>query len=173
MKFKVGDKVKLNPDVSDFIHGQGPVEYSDIGVVIANDSESIHVDFPGMIGWWGKTSEIVLSEENVVQQDQWDISLRGEKMSSVTGKTIFKYQIPTLEKFTLKLPKGAEIIRVDHIGGLNWLWAVVDTNAPDEERKFRAFKTGGAIPSELSLKYVGYYAIFVQQELGLYIFEEI
>jgi hypothetical protein len=54
-----------------------------------------------------------------------------------------------------------------------WMWALVDTNKPDEERYFRAFKTGAEIPPECScMRYIGFCKIFVQMELGLYIFEE-
>ena len=112
-------------------------------------------------------------EEIVIQKDQWDESLRGKKMASPQGETIFKYQIPALEQFELSLPKGAEILRIDNIDGVAWLWAKIDTRKPDETRKFRAFKTGGDIPSGLDLKYIGYYAIFVQMELGLYVFEDL
>lgn len=108
----------------------------------------------------------------MAQIDQWDEALRGPKMSSVAGGTIFKYQMPVLEQFTMKLPKGAEIIRICDQGGMFWMWAVVRTDAPDEERHFRAFKTGAKIPEGLLLSYVGFCAVFVQMELGLYIFEE-
>lgn len=94
-------------------------------------------------------------------------------MSCVSGSTIFKYQMPVLEKFEMKLPKGALIIRMADQDGMFWLWAVVDTNAPDETRHFRAFKTGAEIPSDLHMAYIGFCAVFVQMELGLYIFEEI
>jgi hypothetical protein len=108
-----------------------------------------------------------------VQADQWDEKTRGKKMSDVEGLTIFKYQMPVLEQFTMKLPKGARILRVADQGGMFWMWAMVRTDAPDEERKFRAFKCGGKIPDGLQLNYIGFCAVFVQQELGLYIFEEI
>lgn len=107
-----------------------------------------------------------------MQQDQWDENLRGKKMSSATGKVIFKYQMPVLEKFTMNLPAGAQIIRVADQGGMFWLWAVVDTNAPDEPRNFVAVKCGANVP-EGDLNYIGFCAIFVQQELGLYIFEDL
>lgn len=107
-----------------------------------------------------------------LQTDQWDEALRGRKMSDVTGRTIFKYQMPVLEEFTMQLPQGAEIIRVDDEGGMFWLWAVVRTDVPDEPRRFRAFKTGGRIPEGLDLRYIGFCRVFVQMELGLYIFED-
>jgi len=109
----------------------------------------------------------------MTQIDQWDEALRGQKMSDATGRVIFKYQMPVLEQFTMKLPRGAEIIRVADQGGMFWLWAVVHTDSPDEERKFWAFKCGGKMPEGVPLKYVGFCAVFVQMELGLYIFEEI
>lgn len=110
-------------------------------------------------------------DSTLKQSDQWDAAVRGEKMSDTTGKVIFKYQMPVLERFTMKLPAGAEIIRMEDQGGMFWLWAVVDTAAPDEERQFAAFKTGGAIPDDLNLAYRGFCKVHVQQELGLYIFE--
>lgn len=105
------------------------------------------------------------------QADQWDESTRGQKMSSATGKVIFKYQMPVLERFTMRLPQGAEIIRIADQGGMFWLWAVVDTRVPDEDRHFVAVKCGANVPAG-NLRYIGFCAIFVQQELGLYIFED-
>lgn len=112
------------------------------------------------------------NKELETQLDQWDEELRGKKMSSSQGRVIFKYQMPILEKFTMKLPKGSKIIRVECQGGMFWMWAVVDTNAPDEERHFYAVKCGANVPDG-DLSYIGFCALFVQQELGLYIFEDL
>ena len=101
----------------------------------------------------------------------WDEKLRGPRMADPKGKVIFKYQMPVLERFTMELPAGAQIIRMKDDGGMFWLWAVVDTEAPLEKRRFAAFKTGAEIPKNLNLHYVGFCAVFVQMELGLYIFE--
>lgn len=92
-------------------------------------------------------------------------------MSDTKGRVIFKYQMPVLEEFTMTLPRDAEVLRVQDQGGMFWMWALVRTDVPDEPRYFRAFKTGGAIPEGLDLKYIGMCAVFVQMELGLYIFE--
>ena len=105
--------------------------------------------------------------------DQWDETLRGKKMSSADGRVIFKYQMPVLERFTMKLPNGAEIIRMADQGGMFWLWAVVDTRLPDEDRHFVAVKCGANVPEIPSLLYRGFCAVHVQQELGLYIFEDL
>lgn len=102
----------------------------------------------------------------------WDEALRGPRMSNATGRVIFKYQMPVLEQFSMDLPEGAEIIRMEDQGGMFWLWAVVNTDAPMKKRNLRAFKTGAKIPDGLNLRYLGFCAVFVQMELGLYIFEE-
>ena len=102
----------------------------------------------------------------------WDEKLRGPQMSEDSGRIIYKYQMPVLESFKMELPEGAEIIRMKDEGGLFWLWAVVDTRKPNETRQFHAFKTGAKIPDELDLTYIGFCAVHVQMELGLYIFEE-
>lgn len=115
---------------------------------------------------------MAVSENNSsVQADQWDERTRGKKMSNAAGRVIFKYHMPVLERFTMRLPTGAEIIRVADQGGMFWLWAVVDTSVPDEERHFVAVKCGANVPDG-NLRYIGFCAIFVQQELGLYIFED-
>lgn len=105
--------------------------------------------------------------------DTWDEVTRGPRMSDATGRVIFKYQMPVLEEFTMELPEGAQILRVEDQGGMFWMWAMVNTEAPTETRCFRAFKTGAKIPDNLNLTYIGFCAIFVQMELGLYIFEVI
>lgn len=105
--------------------------------------------------------------------DQWDDKVRGPRMSNATGRVIYKYQMPVLEEFTMSLPEGSEIIRVEDQGGMFWMWAVVNTDAESMTRHFRAFKTGAKIPDGLNLRYVGFCAVFVQMELGLYIFEEV
>ena len=68
---------------------------------------------------------------------------------------------------------GAEIIRVEDQDGMFWMWAVVNTDAELEDRNFLAFKTGAKMPDNVSLKYIGFCKIYVQMELGLYIFEVI
>lgn len=73
----------------------------------------------------------------------------------------------------MELPVGAQIIRVQDQGGFFWMWAVVDTSMPMETRHFRSFKTGAKIPDDFDTShYIGFCAVFVQMELGLYIFEE-
>ena len=131
----------------------------------------VPTDFIGTLKPYSKERFEVVEE--APQADQWDASTRGPKMATPKGKAIFKYQMPVLEQFEMKLPQGALIIRIEDQGGMFWLWAVVDTRAPDETRKFRAFKTGAPIPDSFDGNYIGFCKIHVQQELGLYIFEDV
>lgn len=151
--------------------------YGGIYVVTYVDDE--HISVGGTDSTFWKRSRFTLLPDEVApavpaaQADQWDEATRGKKMSSATGRVIYKYQMPVMEHFTMQLPAGAEIIRMSGIDGMFWLWAVVDTNAADEPRKFHAVKCGGNMPDIADLKYVGCCAVFVQQELMLYIFEEV
>jgi hypothetical protein len=114
------------------------------------------------------------TEQALSFDPSWDERARGPRMTAVVGKTIWKYQLPVLERFILRLPEGAEIIRIADQGGMLWAWAVVDTEAPLVERSFRAFKTGVVMPEpeDVTLTYLGWAAIHVQMELALYFFEE-
>lgn len=87
-------------------------------------------------------------------------------------RTIHKFQLPIQEDATVSMPDGARIVRVDGLDGFLWIWAVVDTERPMVERAFKLFKTGGTMPEDIDdYAYLGCGAIFVQQELMLYVFE--
>jgi hypothetical protein len=103
-------------------------------------------------------------------KEQWDETLRGPMMSTGTGRRIFKYQMPVLEHFEMELPEDSNILRVQDHGGMFWMWAEGDTDLPLETRVFKSFKTGAEMP-DIEMSYVGFCAIHVQMELGLYIFE--
>lgn len=103
----------------------------------------------------------------------WDERARGPRMASPQGLTIYKYQLPALEEFIMRLPRGATPIRVADQGGMIWMWCVVDVREPLEERKFRSFKTGASIPDGLNLRYIGWGAFYIQMEIALYYFEEL
>lgn len=92
-----------------------------------------------------------------------------------TGLKIFKYQLPIAEKFTLELPDGAKILRIDGVDGGIFLWALVRIESPLVSRSFVALKTGGEPPLEAfseDWEYRGCGAIYIQQELMLYFFED-
>lgn len=89
-------------------------------------------------------------------------------------KAIYKYSLPVMEKFTMALPAGAQIIRVDDVDGKFWLWAIVDPHAAQEERRIECYKTGQEIETPLDhLRYIGCCKLFIMQELCLYMFENV
>lgn len=89
---------------------------------------------------------------------------------------IFKYSLPVQEKFTIDLPAGATIIRVEDVAGQFFMWAIVDTaeGHATETRHIECYKTGQPIETPLDdLKYLGCCKLFIMQELCLYMFENI
>jgi hypothetical protein len=88
-------------------------------------------------------------------------------------KTIHKYQLGMAEVAKVQMPQDASIIRIDGIDGFLYIWAVVDTEAPMEERTFHLFKTGAPMPDDIhTYHYHGCGGIFVQMELMMYVWEK-
>ncbi len=56
--------------------------------------------------------------------------------------TVWKYQLPILDEFTLMMPRGAAPLHVDVQGGVPCLWALVDTEEEHISRQFRIAGTG-------------------------------
>lgn len=86
---------------------------------------------------------------------------------------VYKYLIPFAEGFTLNLPKGSKVVRIDTVKGNPYLWALV----PKDEKEivqyiFKSSKTGGVIEHENDLVFIDMYSIFIQMELLLYVFLE-
>ncbi len=73
-------------------------------------------------------------------------------------KTIYKYKVYPTDDFDLLLPKGAYILCVQTQDGEPFIWAMVDTEAPKEIRKFVLRGTGNTLP-ELPLVYIGTFQI--------------
>ena len=121
--------------------------------------------------------EIIRTEEEGDNIWFWAIvDTEGPKVPS----RIRMKQMPVLEEFELALPVGAKIIHVGDIGGKFFMWYISEVranreapNIEKEIRKFRAFKTGGTMPSGLNMKYLSLCKIYVQMELALYIFEDL
>lgn len=89
---------------------------------------------------------------------------------------IFKYSLPVQEKYEIELPKGAQIIRVEDVDGLFYLWAIVndDENHPKEKRFLEFYKTGQPIETPIEhLFFLGTCKLFIMQELCLYVFENL
>lgn len=58
---------------------------------------------------------------------------------------IHKYGIPIDEEFSLQLPEGADILDVQVQNDTPYIWAMVDTEKPGEQRHFRVIGTGNPI----------------------------
>ena len=95
-------------------------------------------------------------------------------------KKIFKYELSIKEKQEIELPINAKIIRVDDVDGKFFLWAIVEVSDEDTEeidteiRYIEFYKTGQPIKTPIeNLNYIGFCKLFIMQELGLYVFENI
>lgn len=61
MKLKIGDKVKLNPNIRDFKWGRGGVSYDEIGVIgEIYEDDYIFINFPSHSYWQGLEKELIL-----------------------------------------------------------------------------------------------------------------
>jgi len=70
--------------------------------------------------------------------------------------TIYKYTFPVADDFTLSLPVGAKILKVDYQRDFPAMWVLHDTRAMSyETRKFRVYGTGHEILGVNYLTYVG------------------
>ncbi len=63
-------------------------------------------------------------------------------------KTIHKYSLDTTYKdnIVVMMPRVAHIVMVGSQGSQPFLWAIVDTESPLFERRFRLIATGQPIP---------------------------
>lgn len=68
---------------------------------------------------------------------------------------VFKYDVEINDIFTVKLPKGAQVLRVDKQGDWFFMWALVDPERETEERIFRFAGTGHEINFDYNqIKYI-------------------
>jgi hypothetical protein len=74
-------------------------------------------------------------------------------------QTIWKYPITVTDRFTLNLPKGAQILSLQPQHDQVCLWALVDPDQPKEARLFRLFGTGHAVEEGDRLSFVGTFQV--------------
>ena len=72
-------------------------------------------------------------------------------------KVIYKYPVPIVDRFSLNLPRGAQVLSVQMQYDNPQMWVLQDTNTdvPPKPRKFAVFGTGHQIPADLSLHHLG------------------
>lgn len=63
--------------------------------------------------------------------------------------TIHKFPFPVTDRFDLRMPRDAIILRAECQAGVPCLWAMVDTEAPMEDASFRIYGTGHPIDPDV------------------------
>lgn len=69
-------------------------------------------------------------------------------------QTIWKYEVPVIDRFEVPLPVGAVVLSVQCQRGTPCIWVQVNTNNPGMMRRFGVFGTGNPMP-EVVGNYVG------------------
>ena len=67
-EFKIGDKVKLNPDCEGFMYGRGIIYDGEVGKIVKINGNEVGVNFSWYDEkhpWSGLASEIVFAEEEI------------------------------------------------------------------------------------------------------------
>jgi hypothetical protein len=75
-------------------------------------------------------------------------------------KTVYKYQIPSADEFSLYLPQGAQCLSIQVQKDTPCLWALVDPEQPTEARRFRIAGTGHPIANSNALSFLGTFQVF-------------
>jgi len=69
-------------------------------------------------------------------------------------KTIWKFEVPLTGVFLLEMPEGAEILSFQGQKDKLCVWAIVETDAQLERRRFSICGTGFKLPENLG-RYIG------------------
>lgn len=75
------------------------------------------------------------------------------------SKKIFKYELFTHGAEKVLMPEGAGILCVQNQRESPSIWAIVDTEAPLEERTFVTIATGHPYPEGFNMNYIGTYQL--------------
>ena len=70
-------------------------------------------------------------------------------------RSIWKFPLPVGDFVAISMPAGARVLTVQTQGINACLWALVDTDAPRETRRFRVFGTGHPVEGVEVDSYVG------------------
>jgi hypothetical protein len=87
------------------------------------------------------------------------------------SKTIWKFDLATVDIQRIIVPEGAELLSVQIQKQTPYIWALVDSTEREEERIIRIFSTGYAIEDSLNLKYIDTYQE-MDGDLVWHVFEE-
>lgn len=74
-------------------------------------------------------------------------------------KTVWKFQLPITDSFTVAMPKGAKILKAEQQGNIPCLWALVNSENTHESRSFVMRGTGYPLDGVDTEKYIGTFLI--------------
>lgn len=74
-------------------------------------------------------------------------------------KRIYKFPFETNDMVDISMPEGATILCVETQGEQPCMWALVDPDAPELNRKFRVFGTGHPVYDAEMLKFIATYQL--------------
>lgn len=69
--------------------------------------------------------------------------------------TIYRFDLPVVDEFTLSMPEFSRILCVGERGGTGHMWVMLNPELKKVERKFRIIGTGHPIPDSAGLEYIG------------------
>lgn len=84
--------------------------------------------------------------------------------------TIYKYTMPIMNDFALKLPKGAQVLSCGAQNNTPVMWVRVNTDNPTEERHFILRGTGHPISEARPLNFIDTVIMF-DGKLVFHLFE--
>lgn len=88
------------------------------------------------------------------------------------NKTIWKYGLELVDRQTVKMPQGGEVLTVQTQGAEPCLWALVNPEHEKEERIFEIHGTGNPIHADMGIEreYIG---TFQQPPFVWHVFERV
>ena len=70
-------------------------------------------------------------------------------------KTIYKFPLSITDEQTVSMPRGSQVLSVQMQNEQLNVWALVNTENLQEQRKFRIFGTGNPVDVDGNWKFVG------------------
>ena len=88
------------------------------------------------------------------------------------NKTIWKFNLKTIDTQIIEMPAGADVLTVQVQNGTPCLWAMVDPGESTRKRTFKIFGTGHQINNykNVSLLFIGTYQLLDCNEV-FHVFE--
>lgn len=87
----------------------------------------------------------------------------------MSNKVIWKFEVPLVDGFSIRMPEKAELLHFAMQEDVPTLWALVDPEAPIENRRFALFGTGQEYSYFDLVRYVG---TIQEREFVWHLFED-